>query len=104
MNNYVGSEFDELQLEREAHRKTWRQLEQVQRENAALKKLLDRANERMDELNSGGLSQQDGNEVAHEQQTITPDDVPAYVWGESERRYYADGYNTATARLAGAKQ
>ena len=45
MNNY-----DKLQLEMEAHRKTWRQLEQVQRENAALKNLIDRTNERMEEL------------------------------------------------------
>lgn len=48
----------DLQREMERHRKTWRQLEQAQRENAALKKLLDRANERMDELKSGALSQQ----------------------------------------------
>lgn len=33
-------------------------LEQAQRENAALKKLLDRANERMDDLKSGAPSQQ----------------------------------------------
>ena len=42
---------------------------------------------------------QDCNSVASASlKTIAPEDVPAYVWGESERRYYVDGYNTAIAK------